>query len=414
MSERLAVDGGEPVRKQPFPSRAEGFGEDEMAQLSEVIHSGHLFRVGGKKTAAVEEKFASLLGVKHALAVTSGTAAIHTAVGAINPDPGDEIITTPLTDMGTIIGILYQNAIPIFADVTPGGYHLDPESVRKQITPRTKAIIIVHLWGIAADMDAFLAIGKEHGLPIIEDCAQAYLTAYKGRIAGTMGELGCFSMQQSKHITSGDGGLVVTNRDDLAQRARLFADKGWDRTGSGRGHIFLGMNYRISELQSAVALAQLDKVEQFVAQRQALGDRLTKAISGLPGLYPPADSAASGNTYWFYPLRIVESELGMSRERFIAALNAEGVPSWVWLDSKPIYAYEALRDQRTFGSSHHPFDCPCASRKVEYLPGLCPNAEQVVKELVTLTVHEFYSEEDVDDVAAAIRKIAAAPRLRSG
>jgi len=412
MSERLAADGGEPVRKRPFPSRAEGFGEEEMAQLSEVIHSGQLFRVGGKKTGAVEEKFASLLGVKHALAVTSGTAAIHTAVGAINPDPGDEIITTPLTDMGTIIGILYQNAIPVFADVKPGGYHLDPDSVRKQITARTKAIIVVHLWGMAADMDEFLAMGREHGIAIIEDCAQAYLTEHKGRLVGTMGEMGCFSLQQSKHITCGDGGLLVTNRDDLAQRARLFADKGWDRSSADRGHVFLGMNYRISELQSAVVLAQLDKVQQVVARRRALGDRLTRAISGIPGLYPPADSVSSGNTYWFYPVRIVESKFGMSRDRFVATANAEGVPAWVWLSSRPIYGYEALREQRTFGRSHHPFDCPCASRRVEYPPGLCPNAEQMVKEMATLTVHEFYAEQDVDDIAAAIHKIAAAAHAR--
>lgn len=410
MKPRLAIEGGEPVRTRPFPSRAEGFGDEEMAQLEEVIRSGHLFRVGGRKTAAVEQRFARLLGVKHALAVTSGTAAVHTAVGAINPDPGDEIITTPLTDMGTIIGILYQNAIPIFADVVPGGYHLDPDAVRQQITSRTRAIIVVHLWGMAADMDAFLALSREHGIPLIEDCAQAYLTTHRGRLAGTMGELGCFSMQQSKHITCGDGGLLVTNRDDLAWRARLFADKGWDRTTAGRGHVFLGLNYRISELQAAVALAQLDKVERVVARRRELGDRLTRALRGIPGLCPPADSATSGNTYWFYPLRVVEEEFGMSRDRFVAALNAEGIPAWVWLEGRPIYDYEVLREQRTFGRSHHPFDCPCASRRVEYPPGLCPNAEQVLKELVTLTVHEFYSEQDVDDIAAAIHKVAEAGR----
>ncbi len=410
MAERLAIDGGEPIRTHPFPSRGPGFGDAEIEQVTEVIRSGHLSRVGGPKTAAVEEKFARLLGVKHALAVTSGTAAIHTAIGTINPNPGDEIITTPVTDMGTIIGIIYQNAIPIFADVVPGGYHLDPESVRRKITPRTKAIIVVHLWGMAADMDAFLEMGREHGIAIIEDCAQAYLTSYRGRLAGTMGDLGCFSMQQSKHLTCGDGGLLVTNRDDLATRARLFADKGWDRSSGGRGHIFLGLNYRISELQSAVALAQLDKVEGFVSRRRALGDRLTAAISGIPGLHPPADSASSGNTYWFYPVRIVEKEFGMSRDRFVEALTAEGVPAWIWLDGKPIYAYDALREQRTFGDSHHPFDSPYVSQRVEYPPGLCPNAEQTLRELVTLTVHEFYTEQDVDDMAAAIRKVAAAAR----
>jgi len=410
MAERLAIDGGTPVRTKGFPTRGEGMGDDEIAQLTEVVRSGHLFRVGGSKTKEVEDRFAALLGMKHALAVTSGTAAIHTAVACINPDPGDEIITTPLTDMGTVIGILYQQAIPIFADVVPNGYHLDPGSVRKAITPRTRAIIVVHLWGMAADMEAFLAIGKERGIPIIEDCAQAYLTEYHGRLVGTMGEMGCFSLQQSKHITCGDGGLVVTNRDDLAAHARLFADKGWDRSSSDRGHAFLGMNYRITELQSAVVLAQLGKLEGWVARRRALSDRLSEQLGGIPGLYPPKPSAVSGNTCWYFPLLVREEEFGMDRKRFVEALNAEGVPSWIWLAGKPLYAFDALGKQITFGTSHHPFDCARASRRVEYGPGLCRNAEQALRELVVLTVHEFYSDQDVDEMAAAIHKIAAAAR----
>ena len=306
MTDKLAIDGGAPVRTTSFPSRAEGLGDAEMAQLSEVIHSGNLFRVGGPKTAAVEQRFAELLGMKHAIAVTSGTAAIHTAVACINPDPGDEIITTPMSDMGTIIGVLFQQAIPIFADVVKDGYHLDPDAVRKQITPRTRAIIVVHLWGMSANMDEFLAIGKEHGIPIIEDCAQAYLTEYKGKLVGAMGEIGCFSLQQSKHITCGDGGLVVTNDDDLAAHARLFSDKGWDRTVANRGHAFLGINYRITELQSAVVLAQLGKLQQFIGRRRLLADRLSRQIAGIPGLISPPDSSQSGNSCWYYPLLVQE------------------------------------------------------------------------------------------------------------
>lgn len=408
MKSRLAIDGGEPVRTKSFPSRAAGFGEEEMAHLRDVVESGHLFRVGGQKTQQLEERFAAMLGMKHAQAVTSGTAALHTAIGAINPDPGDEIITTPLTDMGTVIGIIYQNAIPIFADVEAGGYNLDPDSVAREITPRTKAIVVVHLWGTAARMDEFLALGREHGIPVIEDCAQAYLTEYKGKLAGTMGRMGCFSLQQSKHMTCGDGGLIVTNDDALAERAKLFADKGWDRSATERGHLFVGMNYRITELQSAVALAQLGRVEEFVARRRKLGDLLTKKISGIPGVYPPADSTVSGNTYWFYPLRVDEEELGMTKERFTAALGAEGVSSWVWLAGQPLYMFDALRLQRTFGKSHHPFDCGCASRRVTYEAGICPNAEKTAAQTVTLTLHEFYTEDDVADMAAAICKVAEA------
>jgi perosamine synthetase len=408
-SRKLAIDGGEPVRKTPFPSRGQMFGGRELELLKETIESGNLNRVGGKMTKAVEEGFASVLGMKHALAVTSGTAAIHTAVAAVNPDPGDEIITTSMSDMGTVIGIIYQNAIPIFADVAPGGYHLDPESVRRNITDRTRAIIVVHLWGQAANMDEFLKIGEEHGIPIIEDCAQAYLTTWKGRRVGSMGRLGCFSLQQSKHISAGDGGLVVTDDDDLAYRARLFADKGWDRAASGRGHIFLAMNYRISELQSAVTLAQLDRVESVCARRRELGDRLTEKLRGIPGVYPMTLQQGCDTTYWYYPIRVVEKEVGMSRDRFGAALGKEGIPNGTWLN-KPLYLFEALLEQRTFGRSHHPFDSPAASRRVTYAPGLCPNAERTLEELLILTVHEFYAEQDVDDMAAGIRKVAAAAR----
>ncbi len=340
--------------------------------------------------------------------MTSGTAAIHTAVAAIDPDPGDEIITTPLTDMGTVIGIIYQNAIPVFADVEPGGYHLDPAAASEQITARTRAIIPVHLWGIPARIDDIVALGRERGIPVIEDCAQAYLSELQGRPVGTIGAIGCFSLQQSKHITCGDGGLLATDDDDLAARARLFSDKGWDRTEGGRGHAFLGMNYRITELQSAVVLAQLGKLKEFVARRRRLGDLLTRKLAGVPGLVLPPDSEASGNTYWLYPIRVLEEEFGMSRDRFVEALNAEGVPGWVWLDGRILYEQEVLRDGRTFGQSHHPFDSPYISRRIDYGPGLCPNAEQTLREVVALTVHECFSEADVADIATAIHKIAQA------
>jgi dTDP-4-amino-4,6-dideoxygalactose transaminase len=220
---------------------------------------------------------------------------------------------------------------------------------------------------------------------------------------GTIGEIGCFSLQQSKHITCGDGGLLATDDDDLAARARLFSDKGWDRSESGRGHLFLGMNYRITELQSAVVLAQLGKLDEFVRRRRQLGDLLTEKLRGVPGLLIPPDSAASGNTYWLYPVRLVEGEFGMSRDHFL-------VPGWAWLDGRPLYMQEVLREGRTFGRSHHPFDSPSAARRIDYGPGLCPNAERTLREVAALTVHECFSEADIADIAAAVQKIAEAAR----
>lgn len=407
--QQLAINGGEPVRTRPFPSRAQGFGEEELAQLAEVIRSGQLSRLSGPKTGAVEQAFAAMIGTKHCLAVTSGTASLHTAVGALNPDPGDEIITTPLTDMGTAIGVIAHGAIPIFADVAPGSMLLDPESVRANITDRTRAIIVVHNNGEAADMDAFMALSERHGIPIIEDCAQAYLTTWRGKRVGSFGRINCFSLQQSKHITSGDGGLLVTDDDDLEHRARLFADKGWDRTLGARGHLFLGMNYRITELQSAVTLAQLGKLEGICARRKHLGDLLTRKLQGIPGVYPPELRDGCDMTYWFYALRVVGEELGRSREWFCSALTAEGVSCGTWL-GQALYLFPVFTERRTFGRSHYPFDSPYASREVTYGPGLCPNAEQVIGELATMTLHEFYTEDDVEDMAAAIHRVAAAAR----
>ena len=261
MEEKLAIEGGTPVRQGALPSVGDisgrNLGEQEIANLTEVIKSGNLFRYGGRFVVGLETEFARLLGMGQAVACTSGTAAIHLAVAGVNPSPGDEIITSPITDMGTISPIIMQNAIPVFADLDPETFNLDPASVAECITERTKAIIVVHLMGGPADMDALLALARPRGIKVIEDCCQAYLAEDRGRLVGTIGDVGCFSLQQSKHMTAGDGGIVVTNDEALAGRMRLFADKGWARGGEVRDYLQLGINYRMNELTGAVAYAQV-------------------------------------------------------------------------------------------------------------------------------------------------------------
>ena len=263
----LAINGGTPYRVRPFATYANAsgrsLGDEEKQLLAEVIDSGALNRNDGSKVAALERAWAEMLGVPHAQAVTSGTAALHTAVAALNLEPGDEIITSPITDMGTVIAILACNLVPTFADVDPRTGNITAEAIARQISPKTRAIIVVHLFGQPADMDPILALARQHDLRVIEDCAQAHLAAYQGRLVGTMGDLGCFSFQQSKQMTTGDGGLVVSRDEALAVRARLFSDKGWPRGIPGlRGHLFLGMNYRMTELQGAVGLAQERKLPE--------------------------------------------------------------------------------------------------------------------------------------------------------
>lgn len=281
---KLAIEGGSPVRTTAFPSRAP-FDDREIELVSQAIRSQTLFGYGGQRVGAFESGFAKLYDMRHAAASSSGTASLHVAVGVVDPEPGDEIITAPITDLGSVVPILYQTAIPIFADVDET-YNMDPADVERKITPRTRAIMAVHLFGNPCDMDAMMDVARRHNLPLIEDASQAHLTKYKGRYVGTMGDIGCFSLQQTKHMTTGDGGMTVTNHDEWADRMHLFTDKGWTRQpGWGpRTYMFLAPNYRMTELQGAVGLAQLEKVQSVVDRRHKLGTLLSEKIRVSPAL----------------------------------------------------------------------------------------------------------------------------------
>lgn len=405
----LAINGGTPVRTAPFPTSGDASGRDigdeELANLTQVIRSGKLFRYGGAFVEKFERDFAALHGVAHAVACTSGTASIHLAVAAINPDPGDEIITSPITDMGSVAPILMQNAVPIFADLDPETYTLDPRSVEERISDRTRAIIPVHLFGNPADMDALLAIASQHGLALIEDCCQAYLAEYRGRLVGTLGDVGCFSLQQSKHITCGDGGITITGREDLAERARLFADKGWPRTGEVRDYLFLGINYRMNELSGAVACAQLGKVEKAVAGRRKVASLLTERLKSVPEVQTPVVRDGCKHSYWYYPVTLREGSLRVSPREFARALSAEGIPASAGYIGRPIYMSPALKEKRTYGRSHCPYDCPAYGKPLEYREEDCPVTLDILRRLILLPCNEMFSEKDVDDVAQGIAKV---------
>jgi len=398
---KLAIDGGTPVRTKPFPPR-QPFGEREVELVTQAIRSQNLFGPTGKMVAEFEQRFADLYGVAHAVASTSGTSAIHLALGAVNPDPGDEIIAAPITDAGTILPIVFQNCIPVFADIDDT-YNMDPRDVEARITPRTKAIIVVHLFGNPCDMDAMVAIARRRNVALIEDCCQAHLTRYKGRLCGTMGDIGCFSLQQSKHMTTGDGGITITNDAEIADRMDRFRDKGWTRKPGARRYPFLGLNYRMTELQGAVALAQLEKVADVVEKRHELGDLLSELIRGAPGVLPSPVTEGGWHTYWHYGLRIVEGGVA----RFAEALRAEGIPAGSSYIGKPIYlCMESLAEKSTFGRSCHPLDGCHGGRSIDYVEGMCPRTEEILSQMVVLTVHEHMSRDDIEDMAGAINKVA--------
>lgn len=408
----LAINGGDPVTQSDYPgvgsAAGRTIGKEELANLEEVIESGMLNRSGGKFVPAVEKKFAEHLGMKHCASSTSGTAAIHVALGAVNPDPGDEIITGAITDMGTVIPILAQNAIPVFADLRRDNMGLDAEDVERRITDRTRAIIPVHLAGNATDMDPIMALAEKYNLYVIEDCSQAYGTLYKGRHVGTIGHLGTFSLQQSKHITCGDGGLTVTNDDDLGDRLPLFANKGWPSYGRGeRNYVMFGMNYRMTELQAAVVSAQIDKVDWVTKRRAEIGDRICAAVAGYPGIAVPSITEGGRHTYWFLGLLVDQDVVGVSTSYLARALASEGAPTSAHYIGRPIFMYDLLKNKRIYGNSDFPFNLQPAGSEVRYEEGETPQTEAILDDLLRVAVNENYTDKATDDIIACFEKVFA-------
>lgn len=378
------------------------YGSEELNLIAKALISQNLFSIGGKMISKLEQEFAQTYDVPYAVASTSGTAAIHVALGALDLSPGDEVITAPVTDMGTIAPILLQNTIPVFADIDET-YNMDPEDVERKITSRTRAIIAVHLFGNPCDLDAIAAVAKRHSIPLIEDCAQAHLTKYKGKYVGTIGDIGCFSFQQSKHMTTGEGGMTVTSNKAYYERMKLFIDKGWARKGWGsRAYLFLAPNYRPTELVGAVGLAQLRKVGEVVRKRRELGEYLTELLSKVEGLTPAPVTPDAEHSYWLYPILINEN---IDAELLAKKVMGENVWVSVGYTGKPIYlCTEALTAKKTYGESSCPFTCRYTTGSYEYKEGLCPKAEKTLKHLLGLPIDESWTRADVEHAADVISR----------
>lgn len=401
--EKLAIHGGPKVREIGFPGR-KVFGAREEELLLQAVRSQNLFGKSGTFVKEFERKFAEFYETGFAQSSTSGTAAIHTAIGVVNPEPGDEIITAPITDPGSVMPILLQNAVPTFADVDPLTLNMTPESIEANITDRTRAIILVHLFGHPCNIDEVLAIAEKHNLVLIEDCCQTHATKYKGRYVGTFGHMGCFSLQQSKHMTTGDGGMILTNDEQTFIRLKLFSDKGWDYQYMGeRDHAFLAPNYRMTELQGAVGLAQLEKVRGVVERRIVLGRLLNELIADAPGITAvplPEDREVS---WWNFIFHVT----GHDPDEFCRAVSAEGVPMGAHYIQDPIYMRgNFLTERNTYGKSGFPFGSPYVSREYHYGPELVPDAVEGLRTVVVRGIHEHMTEEDIRDTARAIQKVA--------
>lgn len=398
-----AIAGGDPIKKTPYGS-APRYGEEEMAELREALEQGSLFYAHGRKVFQLEEEFAAKHGARFAVACTSGTSALHASLIALGISPGDEVIVPPLTDMGTMIPVLFQGAVPVFADVTPGGYVLDPASVETAITERTKAIIAVHLGGNSCDLDALGALCEKYNLLLVEDCAQAFGTTWRNRPVGTIGEVGCFSLNEYKHIACGDGGIILTNNEETARRLRLATDKCYNRRPEAleRSPIFLANNYRMTELQGAVARAQVRKLDSIIAGRRRWADGLSNLLKDTPGIRLPEATPGSEHSWWFYQFRVVPEEMQADATTIAQALQAEGIRANTRFIGTTIYRYPVFANHTPFADNTypHPFE------RIDYRTCYCPVAEEILDTAVVLPVNECYTDSDRDEVAEAVHRVA--------
>lgn len=406
---KLAIEGGPRSITDALPNcfspSGRTFGAEEEALVIEALRSGCLSRNGGRMVKGLERDFAAALGLPYAVACSSGTACVHLAVAALNLEPGDEVIVPPITDIGTILPVLWQNAIPVFADVDPETMLIETTSVAKAISSRTRAVIAVHLAGTPCALDELHALCEKHSIVLIEDCSQAFWAEYKGHLVGTIGAMACFSLQQTKHMTCGEGGLMVTANDAYARRALLFSDKAWPRESGSLGScrfLFLSQNYRMSELCGAVALAQLGKVASSVERRRKSAALLSEKIAGLEGVSPPRVPEGTNPAYWLYMLRVDERS-GADAQTFGNALVAEGVPAWVRYIVDPLYLSPIFAGACTYGTSGYPFT---SFPTQAYQRGLCPNAEAALSQVIAIHWNENYTDAHVEQIAAAICKVA--------
>lgn len=385
-------------------------GEEEIAALTCVIKSGHLWTNRGSAGKAMEETFAKMMGVAHAYAVTSGTAAVHAAIAAVNPEPGDEIVTTSITDMGALAPILYQGAIPVFADVDPHTYNVTAATIAKVLSPKTRAIVVTHLFGNPCDMEPIMALADAHGIPVIEDAAQSYYARVNGRLVGTIGAIGAFSLQQGKHITTGEGGIVVSNDEALARRLFLFINKAWGYGDANPDHYFLALNYRISEMQGAVANAQLPKLEGVVKARIRLADEMTRRLQGIPGIETPVIHPGNVHTYWKYCLRIDDRRIADGPVGLAKLLKEMGVASAPRYIQKPAFQCEVFQKQRTFGNSGWPFTL-ARPEAVDYRRENFPGTFDALEHILVLPWNERYTDAHLDYLADSIRRAASQAKV---
>lgn len=420
---KLAINGGKPVRSALFPAY-NTIGAEEKQAVMKVLESGNLSQFlgawhkdfyGGPVVRQFEKLWAETFGVKYAICVNSNTSGLIAAAGACGIQPGEEVIVSPYTMSAGAIAPLMYGAVPVFADVDKNNFGLSPGSIEERITPYTKAILLVHIFGNPCRMDEIMAIAKKHNLKIIEDCAQAPMAMYNNKFVGTLGDIGVFSLNYHKHIHTGEGGVIVTNNDALAEKLYLIRNHG-EAVVEAKQTVDItntqGFNFRMTEMEAAIGIEQLKKLPDLLCRRIENAEFIASELSKIPGLIPPHMEQDSKNVYYLQAIRFKKEIIGIDRNKFIEAVKAE-IPSAILREDtpligagyvKPLYL-QPIYQKRI---SNCAFNCPRYKGAVSYEKGLCPNVELLhFEELFT---HEYMrpgmSRDDLNDVVNAFYKVA--------
>jgi len=418
MNSKLALFGGPKTIGHEF-RHYKSVGREEVEAAKAVVESGVLSKYlgcwdpdfyGGTKVQEFEKRWAEYFRTPHALAVNSATSGLICAVGALGIEPGDEVIVSPWTMCASATAIVMWNAIPVFADIERDTFNLDPAAIEKCITPLTKAIMVTDIFGHTADLDAIMAVAKKHNLKVIEDCAQAPGALYKGRYAGTIADIGIYSLNYHKHINTGEGGVCVTADPVLAERMQLIRNHGEAVVGDKGVESLVnmvGFNFRMGEIEAAIGVEQIKKLDDLIGERQRAATRLAAGLRDLKGLRVPVVKPDCTHVYYQFPLINDEHVTGVHRKRLVEALTAEGVPAMGGGGYVNVHLLPMYQKKIAFGSKGFPWTPDNYKGSVSYQKGICPVAEELHDKSfigMEMCLHH-YSDADIDLMIEAFHKV---------